>query len=295
MSLTKDQRKGRALVMLRREGYDTAEIEALVGLSQKQQFDLMFEYRYQSNPARHEEGGAWWSCEKIDNAIIRFATEWGHWPMSREFFRDNQLPSRAVVRYHDSGEHHMCRSPMVQGPKYTGWIRSWRDTYRNVHLESRLDQNHWGRIVLRAKELPIPLILTIPNATQRRAAIEIYGGPRALIEAGGGKLVQQDDFGTLWSLAYSEPDVSDWRSMYVEVVNSTANPDGSFDHYFLRVPPSMQTAKQAVAWTGYFEYIVLETGEKSAEGNKIYESALTLDRVRSDDVARSFDGFVVES
>ena len=35
----------------------------------------------------------------------------------------------------------------------------------------------------------------------------------------------------------------------VKVVNSTPEPDGSFKDYFLRVPPDMQTAHQAVAWT----------------------------------------------
>jgi hypothetical protein len=35
----------------------------------------------------------------------------------------------------------------------------------------------------------------------------------------------------------------------VEVVNSTRAPDGSFKRYWLRVPPEMSTAREAVAWT----------------------------------------------
>jgi len=35
----------------------------------------------------------------------------------------------------------------------------------------------------------------------------------------------------------------------LEVVNSTREPDGSFKHYWLRVPPYMSTAHQASAWT----------------------------------------------
>jgi len=35
----------------------------------------------------------------------------------------------------------------------------------------------------------------------------------------------------------------------VRVVNATAEPDGSFKDYFIRVPPSMQTVREAVAWT----------------------------------------------
>ena len=35
----------------------------------------------------------------------------------------------------------------------------------------------------------------------------------------------------------------------VEVVNSSPEPDGTFNVYFLRVPPSTLTAKAGVAWT----------------------------------------------
>jgi hypothetical protein len=35
----------------------------------------------------------------------------------------------------------------------------------------------------------------------------------------------------------------------LEVINSTREPDGSFKHYWLRVPPTMKTARDAAAWT----------------------------------------------
>jgi hypothetical protein len=35
----------------------------------------------------------------------------------------------------------------------------------------------------------------------------------------------------------------------VKVVNATPEADGSFKDYFLRVPPTVQTAREAVAWT----------------------------------------------
>ena len=44
-----------------------------------------------------------------------------------------------------------------------------------------------------------------------------------------------------------------WRSdesfVFVEVENSTREPDGSRKAYYLRVPPSIRTARQGVAWT----------------------------------------------
>jgi hypothetical protein len=35
----------------------------------------------------------------------------------------------------------------------------------------------------------------------------------------------------------------------VEVLNATPQEDGSFKNYWLRVPPHIQTAHEAVAWT----------------------------------------------
>lgn len=35
----------------------------------------------------------------------------------------------------------------------------------------------------------------------------------------------------------------------VEVRNATAEPDGTFKTYFLRVPPTIRSARAAVAWT----------------------------------------------
>jgi hypothetical protein len=35
----------------------------------------------------------------------------------------------------------------------------------------------------------------------------------------------------------------------VKVRNSTPEPDGAYKDYFLRVPPTMRTAREAVAWT----------------------------------------------
>ena len=35
----------------------------------------------------------------------------------------------------------------------------------------------------------------------------------------------------------------------VEVINSSPEPDGEFKHYWLRVPPNITKAREAVAWT----------------------------------------------
>lgn len=68
--------------------------------------------------------------------------------------------------------------------------------------------------------------------------LERYGLDRYFHEVG--KRVQQDETGTLWRAG------AIWA---VEVVNGTAEPDGSRRSFFLRVPPSTKRAREGVAWT----------------------------------------------
>ena len=83
------------------------------------------------------------------------------------------------------------------------------------------------------------------NAERRRVAIERMGLER-FIAGLGARVVQQDDYGRLWR---TEREIDGEPFVAVEVVNSTEEPDGSRRRYFLRVPPSVRTARRAVAWT----------------------------------------------
>jgi hypothetical protein len=61
----------------------------------------------------------------------------------------------------------------------------------------------------------------------------------------GERLDHDEHYGTLWrrNIPDDEPIVM------IEVVNRTREPDGSFKRYWLRVWPTTQTAREAVAWT----------------------------------------------
>ncbi|WP_194818031.1 DUF6745 domain-containing protein [Nocardia sp. XZ_19_385] len=82
------------------------------------------------------------------------------------------------------------------------------------------------------------------NAELRRVMLEYFGYERYLAESGA-QPVHRDETGILWRIPL--PDDED--VVMVEVVNSTAEPDGTFHTYWLRVPPSTRTAKEGVAWT----------------------------------------------
>jgi len=107
---------------------------------------------------------------------------------------------------------------------------------------------HGVRVPQRVVEAPETLsareIADEENAEVRRIMLDRFGPERFIRELPALK-VQADDFGTLWR-ANLEDDES---LVMVEVVNSTPEPDGSWKTYWLRVPPDVATAHQAVAWT----------------------------------------------
>ncbi|MFF7457222.1 DUF6745 domain-containing protein [Kitasatospora sp. NPDC008115] len=87
-------------------------------------------------------------------------------------------------------------------------------------------------------------IRTEENAELRRVLLEHYGYERYLADSGAVP-VHKDETGVLWRIDLPE----DEPVVMVEVVNSTAEPDGTFRTYWLRVPPSTLTARAGVAWT----------------------------------------------
>jgi hypothetical protein len=85
------------------------------------------------------------------------------------------------------------------------------------------------------------------NVEIRRCMIERIGVERFLHECGA-TLVAHDHCGALWHVSLDR-----WgretRQAVVEVENGTREPDGTRRKYFLPVPPSMQSPREAVAWT----------------------------------------------
>lgn len=156
--------------------------------------------------------------EVLIKQVRKFLKEEGRWPAAKDFSRDPRLTSRHRMRQ------------LYQWHRIDGvWVTPLMGLYHDVVRKYKLTPEE---------------IFGITNLTLRRDAIEKYGGIEKLVSFG--ELRQQDDFGKLWVLpgeSKAEPMVM------LEVVNSTQNPDGTYDHYCLRVPPTMQRAQAAVAWT----------------------------------------------
>ena len=133
-----------------------------------------------------------------------------------------------------------------------------RDAQGRLHAADRLAIEYpdgWGvyawhgvRVPARVIERPMHLsaqeITTERNAEVRRVMLTRYGEARYLLDVGA-KAIATDDTGTLYrqELAEDEP------LAMVRVENRTPEADGTCKPYWLRVPPSCQTAREAVAWT----------------------------------------------
>lgn len=64
-------------------------------------------------------------------------------------------------------------------------------------------------------------------------------------------LVQADDWGSLLEMKVP----GDEPVVIVEVINATPGPSGERQKFWLRVPPQMRTAREAVAWTFGYENV----------------------------------------
>ena len=133
-----------------------------------------------------------------------------------------------------------------------------RDNRRRLHGETSMAvrfSDNWGvfawhgvlvpgYVVLLPEPLTFDLIEAEPNVEVRRVLIERFGLDKYLREGRVAK-VHEDPCGILYRMQSQD----DEPILVVRVANSTPEPDGTIKEYFLRVPPTMQRARQAVAWT----------------------------------------------
>lgn len=96
------------------------------------------------------------------------------------------------------------------------------------------------------------------NTEVRRVLIERYGTDRYLKDAGAHE-IHSDNFGVL----YRKDLPDDEPLVIVKVMNGTPEIDGTCKEYFLRVPPTMKTAREAVAWTFALEEKEYQPAEES--------------------------------
>ena len=191
---------------------------------------------------RHRAGRA--EREAQVDARLELARSAGPWWALHGLAIVSERP--LVLRRDDRGRPHRADGPAI----------AWADGLE-THAWHGVAVEPW--IVTDPGRITVEAIDAESNVEVRRVLVERFGEER-LVREGGATLVDEDATGRLWRRPLKR--VS-WRApdnepvVMVEVVNSTPEPDGSRKTYFLRVPPTVKTAREAVAWTfglGAVEY-----------------------------------------
>ena len=116
-----------------------------------------------------------------------------------------------------------------------------------------------AHVVLEPEKLTVDQIEKESNLEVRRVMINLYGQERFILDSKS-EIVHTDDFGTL----YKKELPGDEPLMLVKVTNSTAEADGTYKDYFIRVSPTayggLKTAHAAVASTW-----------RNADGSMLFE------------------------
>ena len=130
-----------------------------------------------------------------------------------------------------NGRLHREDGPAVEGPPSQWW-------WRGVQVTEI--------VVIAPDQITAEMLLIERNQEVRRIMLERMGLERFVRQSGTTKR-GADRYGVLW-MQNSPYDANDIIQI-VEVINSTSETDGTFRHYFLRVPPTIRTPHEGVAWS----------------------------------------------
>lgn len=125
-----------------------------------------------------------------------------------------------------------------------GAFCEWSDGC-GLYCVNNVRVNNW--IIRHPERITVAKINAEGNQEVRRVMVDKFGKDKYAAEAG--KIIHQDDYGTLYKAELA----GDEDVMMVKVVNSTAEPDGTYKDYWIRVDPKayggLKTAQAAVAST----------------------------------------------
>lgn len=171
--------------------------------------------------------------------------------MSKEF----PFTSGEVIRkVNELGRLHSDTEP--------AWRSATRITWYKDGKKHGIDADIYGSLFYYYEGIRIPVkfyqamsnpdllsvndVLSHPNAECRYVGIKIIGHDR-IRESENCKLV--DSCLRTGMELFSIDGIFSEAVFFLKVINSTAELDGSFKNYYLCVPPTMMSCREAVAWT----------------------------------------------
>lgn len=178
------------------------------------------------------------------------------WAARLKFFNGefNFGPVKRVLN--EDGRLHCDTGPAYVSPTRIMWYKNGR--------QHGMDADKFGSILYyyegvripphfftKPEDVTVEEVLRHPNSEVKYVGMKIVGLDR-IMAMPTTRIVHKDvdQFGRERVL-FQIPKIFEEPTLYVKVVNSTAEPDGTYKNYFLCVPPTMKTCQQAVAWTNY--------------------------------------------
>jgi hypothetical protein len=200
-------------------------------------------------------GGSFWASWGAYVSFLRDVLDWENPTLENFKIDEDLIKSCGWVWWHEDilvitdRPKEINRDEQNRLHSLTGPSISYRDGWALWHVHGIPVEKY---IIENPEEITVKKIEKEDNLELRRIMIdrykfgqEISGSAAYIIDAGGKKLDHDERFGTLWIREVA----NDEAIVMIEVINSTREPDGTFKKYWLRVPPTVRTAHEAVAWT----------------------------------------------
>jgi hypothetical protein len=181
------------------------------------------------------------------DGLIELAKHCGWW-IAVQYSPSKEYPNGEVVCYMSERFKSISLDDRFRLHNLNGPSMEFRDGRKLYHISGMPLTGYAQEAIENPLSLKISSIEEEKNIEIRRVMIDTYErchGKGSFIIDSGAVEIHKDDWGTL----YKKDMEDDEAIVMVKVVNSTREADGSFKDYFIRVPPTILTAKEAVAWT----------------------------------------------
>ena len=162
--------------------------------------------------------------------------------------------SEVIQLKNEIGNLHSDTEPAWRSPTRIIWYKDGRKHgidadkfgsisyyYENIRIPPKFHQAVSNPDLLSVEE-----VLTHSNTECRYVGIKIIGHEK-IRNSRKCKLINSCD--KTGMELFSISDIFADPILYLKVINSTMEPDGTYKNYYLCVPPTMKTCKEAVAWT----------------------------------------------
>ena len=171
-----------------------------------------------------EKVSGWWKVAKNTGFLLPYENVW--------FISERPC----VLNRNKEGNLHSLTGPAIAYPD--GW---------SIYAINGVTVPEF--VIKNPEEITVALINEEDNVEIKRIMMNIYGEERYLKDSESILINEDVDHLGKRRKLYKALVTGDEPLGMVEVVNSSPEPDGSFKKYWLRVPPDIETAHEAVAWT----------------------------------------------